>query len=278
MKVVAVWNVKGGVGKTETVLQLGRLLAAHYRVVLLDNDPAGSLSRTVLGAAVTDKMTGLYEGALTLHQASTSTPFGTRLRLVPSTVDLDSMIFRLERQRTDAARLGALHLALQRSAGYCDVVLIDHGPGISYLSLNGLRAADLLLVPLRPEPNDVRGLVDVLAVVQELAGAGIKVPDPYLLMTMREQSARHRVGSHILVASGMVPQCCAGDPLAGEFQAVLNGMALPLVLGSIPMANGRDRTRRLAAAYATVADALDPLVDEDGWFVGEWGKHETDAV
>ena len=168
MKTFATYNIKGGVGKTATAVNLS-YLAAHqgYRVLLWDLDPQGAASFLFrIRPRVKGGGKALIRGKRPMDDAIKATDFDN-LDLLPADFTYRNLDLVLDAAKKPSRRLGSLLAPL--SAEY-DVIFLDCPPGISLLSESVLQATDLLLVPLIPTTLSVRTLDQLTEFVAGFAG------------------------------------------------------------------------------------------------------------
>ena len=168
-------NQKGGVGKTTTVINLGAYLALQgERTLLVDFDPQANLT-SGLGASAGKK--GIYEvvsGQITLPEIIRPTKI-EGLSLVPSSIDLSGATVELVDK---ADRNGYLKRSLAEVADSYDYILIDCPPSLGVLTLNGLVAADEVVIPLQCEYFALEGLsliLQTVSLVQKNMNTRLKV-------------------------------------------------------------------------------------------------------
>ena len=175
LRVLALANQKGGVGKTTTAINLGTALAAiGEQVLVIDLDPQGNAS-TGLGIDRRARRVSTYEvmaGEASLAQAVVPTAV-PRLSVAPSTMDLLGLELELASLPDRAHRLRNVLKGLRDANATRDVsyVLIDCPPSLNLLTINALAAADAVLVPLQCEFFALEGLSQLLRTVEQVRGA-----------------------------------------------------------------------------------------------------------
>lgn len=190
MKIWAVVNQKGGVGKTTSTLSLGRALALRGdKVLLIDLDPHASLTR-LFGVPDVPPPRGVLEVF-----AEPPVPLAELAR--PSSVDgLDYVcaqpaLATLERRSATAPGLGmALQKALTDPTLNYDRVLLDCSPQLGLLMINALAAADRVVIPTQTEPLAMHGLAGMVRTVV-MVEKSRRRPLPYaILPTLHDRRTR----------------------------------------------------------------------------------------
>jgi chromosome partitioning protein len=156
MKIFATYNIKGGVGKTATAVNLSYLAARDgHRVLLWDLDPQGAASYLFrIKPRVKGGGKALIRGHRSMEAAIKGTDF-EGLDLIPADFTYRNLDLMLDAAKQPARRLASLLAPLKSEY---DAVFLDCPPSISLLSESVLHAADLLLVPLIPTTLSVRTL------------------------------------------------------------------------------------------------------------------------
>ncbi len=215
MRIWAIANQKGGVGKTTTSLAIAAELASRgSRVLLIDLDPHASLT-CAFGVPADPQPRGVLE----LFDEDRP-PLATLVRAseIPNLSYLPAQtgLAMLERRSASQPGLGlALSAALTREAGDYDYVLLDCPPSLGPLTVNALVAADRVIVPVQTEYfalEGLAGLLDTLALIQRELNPRLTVAGMILTMhdprTRLAQDVEREVREHFpdLVFDTVIPR------------------------------------------------------------------------
>ncbi|HEU0316315.1 MAG TPA: ParA family protein [Solirubrobacteraceae bacterium] len=189
MKIFAVANQKGGVGKTTTAVNLAACIAeAGYPTLLIDVDPQANAT-VGLGAArdlrpsVYDVLAGECEAGAAIHPTAVE-----GLSLMPAGAGLAGANVELPRVSGSEA---LLRDALGRLDERFAFVLLDCPPSLGPLTVNALVAADRLIVPVQTEYYALEGLaalLDTVGLVQRELNPRLRVAG--MLLTMHDNRTR----------------------------------------------------------------------------------------
>ena len=220
-KVIAITNQKGGVGKTVTSVSLGACLANdNKKVLIVDFDPQGSLTK---GLGYRDSSSYKYsikdvlfneinEGDMDYRDAIIHTD--ENFDLLPSNISLSGADIQLS---SVMSRETIFKRVLDKVKEDYDYILIDSNPALNLFTINGLVAADSIIIPVQAEPYACDGLNDLLhtiATAKKQINPNLKIDGILITMTdARTNLSRHIAnevreiyGQHIHVFKTEIPR------------------------------------------------------------------------
>ena len=166
-KIVAVTNQKGGVGKTTTAVNLAASLGALGKnVLLVDIDPQGNATSGfgVNKRAVDSSSYEVVLGIQKVEQSIQPTAF-QGVSILPASIDLAGAELELVSLERREYRLRDALIQVKKQYDY---LLIDCPPSLGLLTLNGLNAADTVLIPIQCEYYALEGLSQLMSSVRSV--------------------------------------------------------------------------------------------------------------
>ncbi len=198
-KTVVLANQKGGVGKTTTALNLAAVLANRgKKVLLVDSDPQGNASSGV-GVFRSSGEQHLYHCFVDKMSAEDCVrkTNSKNLFIIPSSIDLVGVEIELISLKNREKKLRNLLRSIKKDFDY---IIIDCPPSLGLLTINGLTAADSVIIPMQCEYFALEGLaqlIDTIRRVKKTLNQGLYIEG--LLMTMFDKRNRltHQVSREV---------------------------------------------------------------------------------
>ena len=203
MKIIAICNQKGGVGKTTTTINLGAALSKlGKRVLLIDLDPQRNLSDTL--GYVPDNTPSTVNELIYFTAYNMPVVVSGFIRHHPALSSAPTLLATV----ADGARVLARAIAaltMSDGAASYDYCLLDCKPSLDLLTINALAAADGLLAPVEPEEYAVAGISDLLGTVRQVQRSynpALEVLGVLLTRCDRRRSSVQQVRDDLIAALG----------------------------------------------------------------------------
>ena len=175
--VICITNQKGGVGKTTTAVNLGYFLAKDkFKTLIVDFDPQGNatsglgITKDTLDISMTDVALGRAKLADIIIETKHKNLF-----IAPTTTELANAEVEMSKLSTKFVQLKTAISAIEDQYDY---IIIDSPPSLSFLTVNGMIAAEYLLLPVQTEFFALEGvaqLLDSMALVKKAMNPNLRL-------------------------------------------------------------------------------------------------------
>ncbi len=257
MKIIGVYNIKGGVGKTATAVNIAHLAAkSGLRTLIWDLDPQAAATFYLRVKPKVKRSNKLLRGKGGLDDVVKGSDY-PNLDLLPADFSYRNMDLVLGENKKPTMRL--LRLLRPLSEKY-DLVVLDCPPSISLVSENIFRAADALLLPTIPTTLSLRTMQQLLDFME---GHKLKTP-VYAFYSMVDR--RKRLHQDV-IAGPSDPRCTVLQtviPYATEVERM--GIERRPVTDYVPRSSAGVAYEALWAEARAKVGGLSPVVDLDSLF------------
>jgi chromosome partitioning protein len=163
MRIIAIVNHKGGVGKTTTTLNLGKALSLQgKKVLLIDLDPQANLSQSIGIDEAEKTITDVLSNEIDLPIMKIT----DNLSIIPS--DLSLSVTEVQLQAEQITGYFKLSNALEKVKDSYDFILIDCPPSLGILTTNALLASTEIIIIIEPQYLAIKGLGAILQLHDKL--------------------------------------------------------------------------------------------------------------
>jgi chromosome partitioning protein len=220
VRIIAVANHKGGVGKTTTVESVGAVLSSKgYNVLLVDLDAQANLTTSLLG----DEPDHTIYEAIKKKSDLPVTKLRDHLYIVPSSLDLSGIDLEIG---GELSREYILKDLLEPISDRYDFILIDCAPSLGLLTINAFVAASEVIIPLTAEALPSKGLKklqEFIAMVRKRLNPSLRISGILItrwikkkLSQMVEEQLRANYGNTVFRTKIRENVSLAEAPLTGQ--------------------------------------------------------------
>lgn len=169
MKTIAILNMKGGVGKTTTAINLAYILATEYeqRVVLVDADGQANATRTLLPDNHYFGLAELLQGAVSCYDEVVLPTVIPNLSVLPASNSLWAVDLACITEDGSKSFRGLYdaRVAMEEDDAF-DVMVIDCPPSFSVACISAIRASDCIVIPVLPDSFSAEGMAELIGQIE----------------------------------------------------------------------------------------------------------------
>lgn len=205
MKIISIANIKGGVGKTTTAINLAKEMAKDYKVLLIDADPQCNASQILMENDELDA--SLYEVFIKRHIGFSDCTYNEgNFYMIPNSKSMKGLEERLHGRMN---RESILKNKLDTLPDV-DYVFIDTSPYLGIATKNALTMSDYVLIVIDNSASALQGCNDILEAYEEVKASGLQ-KDLKILGILRSRLDKNTRFSHQF--NEAVEKCYEGDLL-----------------------------------------------------------------
>lgn len=202
MRIISIINLKGGVGKTTTAINMAAILTyVHGRKVLLvDNDIQANATRFFERHSYdVDSMEDIYR-EIRVDVQNIIQPAGepgTKLDIIPANMNMDAAIIDLMKDK-DQEQTGKLRSALKQVENDYDFCIVDNPPGVGMNVINALACTNDIIIPVKVDKYGMDGMEELYAIAEEMRGFNHGLSSVRGLITMYYKDPQILAGEKVL--------------------------------------------------------------------------------
>jgi len=206
MKVISIINLKGGVGKTVTTVNMAGILSSEYnkRVLVIDADPQANASRFLRTVAEYDcGLAGMLEGFITCWDECVSETNIQGVDIVSADLSLLNMdVAAVQADASIVKRMGDFIDNIREDDAY-DYVLIDCPPGFTGVSIAGIATSDEVIIPAKIDAFAMDGIAELTAQIDAVKRANKRIRLAGILVTMWHNAPAVTQGEQFLRSTNL---------------------------------------------------------------------------
>lgn len=186
MKVISIVNLKGGVGKTVTAVNMAAILATEHnkRVLVIDADPQANATRFFGAQDAPATLCDLFAGRVTCYDEIVWQTQIAGVDIAPATIDLLAFDVAAATEEQGIVRMLSELCTVAEEDNAYDYVIIDCPPGFTAVSISGIAASDDVIIPAKVDAFAMSGIDELRAQIEGVQRVGQSIRIAGVLVTM----------------------------------------------------------------------------------------------